>query len=339
MRLIRSALLRRITTAVCWSYALGLVGFVVVWLGWPQLPPFLALASSFTPFWFLPLPPALLLAHVVRSRGGLIAGAVVATLFAGLYGPLFLPRLGDPPCPARPALRVMTFNLGLHFARPAEMVRIIAEQDADVIAVQEMTAPMARRIEQELGATYPHAVSAPDQETTALFSRHPILEGRWVEPEGGGRRYIQAVVAWRGQALDVFVVHPMPPGLEWLSDTGLPIGLNDVEPQRQLAEVTERATALEGPVLIVGDFNMNDYAPGYAIIAETFVDAHREAGWGFGFTFPKGLWVGERPLPGPFTRLDYVFHSRDLCAHRTWVGCEGGSDHCYVVAEIARPDS
>ena len=323
----------------CWLYAVSIVGFVVLWIGWPQLPPFLALISSFAPFLFVPALVVFLLAGIMRSKSVLIASGVVSVVFIGLYGPLFLPRLGHLACQASEELRVMTFNLGLHLGQPEELLRIIEEQEADIVAVQEMTPEMAWLFEQELGLLYPYNVSAPETETTGLFSRYPIVKEEWIEPVGGGRSYIQAVVEWSDEAVTIFVVHPLPPGLEWYRDTTIPIGLNDINPQRQIEEVTRRAASTKGFVLILGDFNMNEYARGYSIIAEEFVDAYLEAGWGFGFTFPKGLRVNEMTVPGPFTRVDYIFHSRDLYANRTWVGCGGGSDHCYVLAELARMDT
>lgn len=317
-----------------------MIGLFIFWGAVPQLPSFLALISSFAPFLFVPVPAVLLLACLIRSKSVLAAGMIVSVLFVGLYGSLFLPRLGRPACHhAGQELRVMTFNLGMHLGQPEELARIIEVQEADIVAVQEMTPEMAQLFEQELGSTYPYVVSAPGMETTGLFSRYPILEHEWIEPAGGGRSYIKAVAAWEGKTLTIFVVHPLPPGLDWLGNTVVPIGLNDIDPQRQIEEVTRRAASVEGSVLILGDFNMSDYSRGYEIIAEEFVDTHREAGWGFGFTFPRGLRVSEMPVPGPFTRVDYIFHSRELCTNRAWVGCGGGSDHCYVLTELAHKDS
>jgi vancomycin resistance protein VanJ len=330
---------RGIVVGGCWLYAVSIIGLVILWISRPQLPPFLALVGSFAPFLFVPALAVFLLAGIIRSRGAFIAGMVILTVFMGLYGSLFLPRVGRCACQTSKELRVMTFNLGLHLGRPEELLRIIEEQEADIITVQEMTSETAWLFEQELGLQYPHNVLTSGTETTGLFSRYPIVKEEWIKPAGGGRSYIQAVAEWNGEAVTIFVVHPLPPGLEWYRDTAIPIGLNDIAPQRQIEEVTRHAASTEGFVLILGDFNMGEYARGYSIIAEEFVDAYREAGWGFGFTFPKGLRISERSVPGPFTRVDYIFHSKNLYANRARVGCGGGSDHCYVLAEIACMDT
>jgi vancomycin resistance protein VanJ len=330
--------IKGVTSGVCWLYAASIISLTILRIYSPGLPPFLALINSLTPFLFVPLPFVFLLACMMRSKYALIAGSIVLIVFVGLYGNLFLPRLGKPARETHQELRVMTFNLGLNLSQPEEMAAIIEAQGADIVAMQEMTTEMARLFERELGAIYPYTVLHP-RETTGPFSRYRILEQEWIAPVEGGRSYIRAVVEWNSETVNVFVVHPLPPGLEWYRDTIIPIGLHDTEPQRQIDEVTKRATSEGGFALIVGDFNLGDHAPGYTIIAEEFTDAYREAGWGFGFTFPKGLRVGKTPVPGPFTRIDYIFHSRGLYTNWARVGCEGSSDHCYVLAQLARKDS
>jgi len=256
----------------------------------------------------------------------------------GLYGARFWPRASRPECAALQTLRVMTFNLGAHLGQPEALVDLIADQKADLVALQEMTPETAQTFERALGAVYPYRVSRPG-ETTGLFSRYPILEQAWIEPERGGRPYIRATIAWQGEMVKVFVVHPLPPGLEWYRDTAIPIGLHTSGPQGQIQEVQRRAAAVDGPVLVAGDFNMSDQSRGYASMAEAFVDAYRAGGWGFGFTFPKGLQVGRIPLPGPLIRVDYIFHSDAFCTDWARVGCGGGSDHWYVLAQLVRRGS
>ncbi|MBN1318227.1 MAG: endonuclease/exonuclease/phosphatase family protein [Anaerolineales bacterium] len=329
--------LKRLAVSVCWVYAAGILGFLTIRTGLLELPPFLALINSFTPFLFLPLLVIAPLALWLRSKWAMIAGAAVLILFGGLYGNLFFPHFGLL-CEQSQELRVMTFNLGLYLGHPEALMSIIGEQEADIVAVQEMTADMARLFEQDLGMIYPYMVLPAGEETTGLLSRYPILEEEWIEPVVGGRLYLYAVVDWDGEEVSIFAIHPFPPGVEWYKDTGIPVGLHDAGPQSQVIEVVRQAASKDGIVLIVGDFNMSDNTRAYADIKEVFVDAYREAGWGFGFTFPRGLRMGNVPIPGPLTRVDYIFHSDDLCTKWARVGCGGGSDHCYVVAQLGRED-
>jgi endonuclease/exonuclease/phosphatase (EEP) superfamily protein YafD len=307
-----------------------MLGFVALRTLLKEWPPFLALLNSFTPFLFVPLLLALPLALLARSRIGLVGLAIVSALFFSLYGPLFLPRFEPYATQSGDTLDVMTFNLGLYLSQPEQIVAVIASEKADIVGVQEMTPAAANQLRE----LYPYRVLEPGMETTGLLSQYPILRSEWFEPKRGGRAYLHAVVDWNGVELNVFVVHPLPPGLLWYKDTLLPIGLKEAGLQHEITDIVQRASVVEGPVLIMGDFNTSDQTRAYASVAQEYRDAYREAGWGFGFTFPYRLQVGDIRAPGPLVRVDYIFHSDDLFTERAKVGCGGGSDHCYLVARL-----
>lgn len=79
---------------------------------------------------------------------------------------------------------------------------------------------------------------------------------------------------------------------------------------------------------------MTDQSPGYRELRRRLLDAYREAGWGFGHTFPD-MEVRSMPTPFPLVRIDYIFHSRDMRASRSYVGDRGGPDHRFLVAELS----
>ncbi len=324
--------------AICgsWAYALGLLGFFASRAFLETLPPGFALLNSFAPLLFLPALGIVPLALGMRSKWAMVASTTILILFIGLYGALFFPGLGSPDREVNGGLRVMTFNLGWYLGQPEALLAIIKEQEADMVAVQEITPEMVALFAQKLDSVYPYRVLGAGQRTTGLLSRYPILEEEWIEPSGGGRAYLHASVDWAERILDVFVVHPLPPGLDWYKNTVIPIGVHDTVPQKQALEIARRAASTAGPTLMLGDFNMSDHTRAYTEIAEVFLDAYREGGWGFGFTFPKGWHIGSMPIPGPLTRLDYRFHSEELSTTWARVGCGGGSDHCYVLAQLTK---
>jgi endonuclease/exonuclease/phosphatase (EEP) superfamily protein YafD len=318
-------------------YTASVLGFLTLRMLLRDLSPFLALVNSFVPFLFAPLLFALPLMLFIRSKVATISMAVVTILFLGLYAPLFLPRFDSPVVSTSDKIEVMTFNLGLDRSRPEQVVAAIDEEQADIVVVQEMTPAIANLLREELGDRYPHAVLEPEAETIGLLSRYPILASQWLCPEIGGRSYLHAVVDWNGARLNIFAVHPLLPGLSWYRGTLLPIGLHDAEQQQQLVRIARQAIDLRESVLMMGDFNISDQTHAYMSITEDFTDAYWEAGYGFGFTFPRGVQLGEFAIPGPLIRLDYIFHTDDLYAERARVECKGGSDHCYIVAQLARP--
>jgi endonuclease/exonuclease/phosphatase (EEP) superfamily protein YafD len=83
----------------------------------------------------------------------------------------------------------------------------------------------------------------------------------------------------------------------------LPTALADTERDVDLRGLLARLEGIEGPLVIIGDFNATDQQRLYAPLARRLRDAHGESGWGMGFTFSR--W----PETGPaLWRIDYVFH-------------------------------
>lgn len=325
--------------ALCLLYAAGLLGFFAVRALLPYRPPLLALLDAATPFLFTPLILTLPLAILSRRRrAAILAGLAPLGLFAMLYGPLFLPRPRPPATPNAVPLSVMTFNLWAEQGQVDAQLAAIAGEDADVVAVQELVGQTAEALQTKLADSYPYTILDLGKGTNGLLSRYPIVKSEWFQPGEIWRPAIHAVLDVHGTPVHVFVVHPMPPGFTWHDHWHLPTGLTDQSRQeRQMAGIAERVAALDEPVVVMGDLNTSDRSRAYATLAAVLIDAHREAGRGFGFTFPYGIQLPRGRLPGPFVRLDYVFHSPDLYAEQVHVGCGAGSDHCYLVARLNLP--
>jgi vancomycin resistance protein VanJ len=192
-------------------------------------------------------------------------------------------------------MTVMTFNLGPGVAQPGEIADAIAAEDADIIVMQELTVPAAAAVR-----TTPAVQLSVDNHGVTLFAPH------------------------------------LPqPEIHRTNDLHLPDGMDTTEHDAELTEIVHWAQQATGTVLLAGDFNMSDQAQAYTLLSSDFRDAYREAGWGFGFTFPNKLRGNPIPFPLPVIRIDYIFHSPDLVAQTARVECKGGSHHCYLVAQLA----
>lgn len=80
------------------------------------------------------------------------------------------------------------------------------------------------------------------------------------------------------------------------------------------------------PAIIAGDFNMPANGYIYRLFADNWEDSHREAGRGFGYTFP-GRTRNPLSLGAAWLRLDYVFSNGDWQAVRSTVESHGQSQH------------
>ncbi len=264
----------------------------------------------------------------------LLTSLALVVLFTALYGGLFLPHSIAPKSPADRQLAMMTFNLGPRQSRPPELANAIAAEGADIVAVQELVPETVKALSEGLGKTYPYSILDLKVSTTGLLSRYPIQNYSRFQPAGRGRAALDATLNVNGSPLRIMAVHPLPPDIAWYKGLPLPIGVDGTKQANEIADITRRIQGMNGPVVVMGDLNMTDQSRGYAIISNVLQDAFAEAGWGLGFTFPHRVRFGPLAIPGPFLRIDYIFHSKDLRATQARVGCQGGSDHCYLVAQL-----
>ena len=148
----------RLLVDLTWIYCVGIVILALLWLAGIQGIWWLDLANVFALCLFAPL---LLLAPIAwllptrRLRGAAIL-AVVA--FFGLFGPRLIPPAA--PLTGRAPLQLATFNL--HYGLDAAQLAIRA-QHADVVALQELSAPAADAIQRDLIREYPYQALEPSR--------------------------------------------------------------------------------------------------------------------------------------------------------------------------------
>ena len=100
-----------------------------------------------------------------------------------------------------------------------------------------------------------------------------------------------------------------------------------------------RNLSSETPLIVAGDANATDLSDAYAFLSDDLVDSWREAGAGFGHTYPSSSSPGIPALnlrfPNWLVRIDYIFHSEHWEAIDARVApSSGGSDHRAVIAEL-----
>jgi vancomycin resistance protein VanJ len=266
-----------------------------------------------------------------RSAFLLSATALPVVVFGILYGPSYLPLSVQPDVES--SFTVMSYNLWVGNRKYDWMLHAINDLAPDIVALQEITERIANEIQDELEDEYPYWAIDGDQ---ALFSKYPITDHR-VLLIGDERvpipvQYI--ALDLDGRQIGVVNAHPHSPqlissrlfGLRLGYPSGLASRWRDLE-VRELMEVIEQ---MDGPLVVLGDFNLTDLQVVYGEMTRALLDAHKEAGYGLGLTRTPLRGVG------PATwRIDFVFHTPDLQALKTDLGAFGGSDHRPVLAELA----
>jgi endonuclease/exonuclease/phosphatase family metal-dependent hydrolase len=232
------------------------------------------------------------------------------------------------PAPAG-TLRVATYNVHACVGTdgrydPDRVAAVIAELDADIVAVQEFTYPVTVALETRqpvVFAALDHYECAlgPTRQTVthcfgnALLTRHPLVEVHRLDLSTGrheARGALAATVAVRGLPVHVLAAH---------------LGLRVGERRRQVRQILSYLASVRDTVLVVlGDFN--DWLPGRSVV----------------HVLDERLGLPPRPasFPSrfPLVPLDRIWvHPatavRSLAVHRSPLA-RRASDHLPVVAEI-----
>jgi endonuclease/exonuclease/phosphatase (EEP) superfamily protein YafD len=231
---------------------------------------------------------------------------------------------------------VLTFNAGGNEGggQPEPLIRLLRAERADVVALQEMRRSTLEVLATTLRAEYPYQVGTPD---TATLSRLPILDANELSFHDSAYLSQQLELEIEERVLTLTNVHVKRPTAGLNLRRVLSWGRTYDADWRdaQVEALVPYIRGVTGPQLVTGDFNQTPWSTSYPLVTAVLQDSFREAGWGFGHTFPSSLaWAGWN-LPLPLLRIDYVFHSGELVAQQARVGSEAGSHHLPVIVNLA----
>lgn len=323
----------RTVERLAWAYGLALTGFLVARgrLRDARSP----LAAALNSGLHLLLKPALvLLPLAIVRRRGLLAGllAAPAAEFVRAYAGNIL-RSATPGA-GGPDLRLLTYNLHAEETLLDPQLNLIRGAGADIVALQELSFPAAKRFAKALSGDYPYQALHPNAQACSgqgILSRFPIrADEYWQHVDiRNALGHQRAVLDIGGRPVALYNLHPVHPGMV--------DALYDAAPRaEEVTRLLERVGAETLPVILAGDFNMSDQSDDYRRITARLRDAFRQAGRGLGYTFPdwrapqsrsvvNGLPLGFVPR---LVRLDYVFHNPTMRVAAAQVWAEsGGSDH------------
>lgn len=287
----------------------------------------------FGPRWVVAVPLLLLLPLSLYARSRWAIGLTLLTALVAA-GPLTggVSGVGNLLKSERPALtnlRVVTWNMGGVKPGPT-FQRFLAEVNPDVVVLQEAPNELA-------AGHFPPGWSFVPGGGRPLASRYrATLKGELTAAQLGA----EGVVAWYTLAttdgeIQVVNVHlPTPrPGIEAAMDSRFSnlAELHNVIGARAAASRTARIWIGSVPpnMIVAGDFNMPVESRIYREYWGSLGDAFSDAGVGWGTT-KQTSWFG--------TRIDHVLYPDAWRCRKVWVGPAMGSDHCPVIADLAKVD-
>lgn len=292
------------------------------------------------------LPAALLLPGAIafRSRWALLGLALPILVFCLEYGNLFLPA--TPITTAQAAvhtsetLRVMSWNTmgSIGFGgdgMPALQVAI-ENMQPDVLILQE-AGPAGLQDLQLVANSLPYQTFgiAAGRAHLAIASKWEILSQE-LDTDLQGCACLRLILNWHGQPIEIVAVHVALPNFDIGEWRGIPVikGFDASKQDKTFDELLAKLETTELPVIMAGDFNTNERQANFKkLLRAGMKDAHTEAGWGFGLTFPspgsiKRWWLL------PLIRIDHLFYDHHWTAQRVHAGYINKSDHLYVVVDL-----
>jgi endonuclease/exonuclease/phosphatase (EEP) superfamily protein YafD len=337
--LLRTA--RRFLALATISYCVGLFVLALLWTIGIQGLWWLDLTNIFALYLFAPLvllvPAALLSPRRALRSVVLIACAV----FLGLFGSRLIPPAAQAH--SGPRIRVATFSLHYRLTEPqvADVIAAIRAKNADVVALQELSASTAATIQQHLARDYPYQALVPSTGYTGLglISRYPLD----MQQQQQGAPFQMALLRMGDASVTLINVSLTAPeikrrrllGMRWLKAI---LEYYTAERSHDVALLLRTIDDVRGPLVVAGDFNLSDREPDYAQFAARVHDSYRETNWGFGSTFPSSLYLGGLPISFPLIRIDYIWSAGGVVPAATQVACRSESDHCMVIADMQLTD-
>ncbi|MBN8592135.1 MAG: endonuclease/exonuclease/phosphatase family protein [Anaerolineae bacterium] len=307
----------------------------------------LSLLNTFAYVVFLPLIPLLLIGLLMRQPRPTLRLLPVMAL-GGLWFAPYLPKAA--PVSTGPTLTVLTQNVWGNNHDLTAFEDWLRGSGADVLLLQEISPAYATDGLPRLADVFPYQAAQSDDSRwggNLILSRYPIIETTYVDldiPDTPSP--VRALIDVEGQVIAVYNVHMAWPGRKQ-PRLSLPFGLSnhfgvhvalaydDRLRNRQIANLLDHLQEESYPFIIGGDFNTSDQTPTYQQLTAIMRDSFREAGSGAGMSWPVSSARGMPAWVPPLIRIDYIFHSDDLRALRSWQAPPLGSDHLGLVSVIS----
>ena len=253
--------------------------------------------------------------------------AIVAVLLA-IHLPWFASAFAGRPAETADAdLVVFSANVLTSNRQHELIVQQIEAAQADVVAIIELSSPLAKKLERSLTG-YPHrTVRAEDGGNfgIGLYSRYPLTEVDRFALNIDRIDSIAVTIEKDDQQYRIVATHPLPPmgaqGYKYRNDH-----LNMLAERLSLY----RQENPKLPMVVVGDMNLTPWSPLFGDFEST--TGLRRAGRGYGMT---PTWYS-RPHFAFGLVLDHGLISEDLTCVSRVIGDDMGSDHRAVLLGIRR---
>lgn len=246
----------------------------------------------------------------------MIVALVHATRFAGELA-IFLPS-GDGG--SGQAFKIVAFNVNSANERLDEVNGYLKAQLPDVLLITELGPKQDAGLDLAgMGLSLVQKVVREDNFGIGLYARWPATASAIVYPGGVTTPAVDATI----KGLRVLGVHPLPP----MSREAL------ARRDAQLLAVAKLAAEAQGPVVMLGDFNLTPWGPAFGDVLRVgkLSDTRWLGGGGLQTSWPAGNRILRIPIDHALIGSGIVVRSRSI-------GPDLGSDHLPVELVVALGD-
>jgi vancomycin resistance protein VanJ len=297
----------------------------------------LSLLNTFAFLLFIPLPLALMVVWVQKTKWLRLLSLVPTLVALAWFGTYFLPKpprdlFGQP-------LTVLTYNMR---AQDETFESFLRQHQPDIVFLQETSSNYSQLVS-SITDLYPYQFNQSEEWGNTVLSKYPVLRGE--DLQGFGSSLPQRLeLDVNGQTIAVYNVHfTWPIGNPRLQTRFLPgfiakaiSGFDDTPRNTQLDMLANYLEAETLPFIVAGDFNLSQYSATYDKFSKVARDSFRDTAIGFGNTWPATLQSGLH-LP-PLLRLDYIWHGVHFKAADVQRQEGLGSDHFPVLSRLVLED-
>lgn len=295
-----------------------------------------ALLGNFLPLILLPI---LLLPFlgflIIKNRWFSIASSIACiVLLSWLHIKYFSPE-STSLASKQPSLKILSHNVGWYAVQSPTLVKLIKQEQPDLIFLQEIVRKHTLRAFAWLQAEYPYQIGTPP---VGILSKYPILSSETLHLAGHPETQQRAIIKFQNQEIVVYNMQATGPWFRMsqkLRFIKIPV-YKYAHRSPEIQDLVERVKQEKLPLIVAGDFNMTDEAQDYYSVQKVLQDAFLKAGFGFGFTWPHGFFAKRLnlKLSYPVCRIDYIWYSKEWGAKSSSVLEATESDHLPVAAEL-----
>jgi vancomycin resistance protein VanJ len=306
----------------------------LIWLSRPTLIHHIPLLGLVIGLWLPMLGIALVLFFLALAKRAWVGAVLMLVMLMFGIGKLnLLPLTAQSEVP--PDLTVITFNVGARTALTDPNIARLLEYPSDIALLQETFALYQHpdRIP-ALDHIYPYQQiqrTAARYRGNMTLSAFPMLETYGFEADNF---YTRVVLDMDERQLAVYNVSLAVPFDPQSADgiIGLLTGYDTTARDQQIEQLLAILETETLPHIVAGDFNFHDVDPMYDRVIAAMGDTFAQVGVGTGVTWPASSLSGVPEWTPLLLRLDYIFHSDELCPVQAVTLPSTGSDHLPVWA-------